>query len=619
VVIDPMEYKPDARPKSLDQLTFDRRAAVRWFSPGVLARSGIKVVLSSAFGDYLDKRELQTAFAGGLTLDARGDAEMWVDFVADSGDGFAATYTVAWAVSQRELTVRADTAVDRDASTNGHLTLPRGRIVIFGGDEVYPVAKVDDYQDRFVGPYAAALPWTEPSTESAEPRDASEAVEAVDPAAHPRLLAIPGNHDWYDGLTGFMRVFGQQSWIGGRQSVQTRSYFAAALPGRWWLWGIDIQSDAYLDSAQIRYFREVGSEIGAGDRLILCTAKPSWAEGHEPDAYRNLAYVEKNLVPDHCEAVLMISGDSHHYARYKSDSGREKITAGGGGAFLSGTHALEHEVDVPTAPDGELSKHELQRCYPDAATSRRLSRRTLALPFKNPSFMWVPGILNVLLFMANQFGLRSLQNGSSDFESAARRWTWLDLALGRLRNPLTLLVVLTLFALLTGFAKPPAAVRARWAKLATKLAMGAFHTVLHLATAATVAWAATRTVAFADGFWYVVLVVVLVAVVGAVLGAVALGLYLFLALGLLGTHQTEVFSAIREEGYKNFLRLHIEPDGRLTVYSLGIDRVVKKWDLDPDNADEEASYLKPRGDGKVDVRLIDTTSFGPSPNVDSVR
>ena len=59
----------------------------------------------------------------------------------------------------------------------------------------------------------------------------------------------------------------------------------------------------------------------AGDRLILCTAKPSWADGHEPDAYRNLAYVERNLVPDHCEAVLMISGDSHHYARYRSDTG----------------------------------------------------------------------------------------------------------------------------------------------------------------------------------------------------------------------------------------------------------------------------------------------------------
>ena len=94
-----MEYTPDARPTSLDELQFEQRPAVRWFSPGVLARSGIKVVLAGAFGDYLDKRELQTAFSAGLTLDARADAELWFDFVADSGDGFDATYTVAWAAS----------------------------------------------------------------------------------------------------------------------------------------------------------------------------------------------------------------------------------------------------------------------------------------------------------------------------------------------------------------------------------------------------------------------------------------------------------------------------------------------------------------------------------------
>ena len=117
---------------------------------------------------------------------------------------------------------------------------------------------------------------------------------------------------------------------------------------------------------------------------------------------------------------------------------------------------------------------------------------------------------------------------------------------------------------------------------------------------------------FADGFAYVVLVVLFIAVVGAVCGAIALGLYLVLALTLLGTHQTEVFSAIREEGYKNFLRLHIAPDGSLTVYALGIDRVVKDWDLDPDNPDNEASYLKPRGDTSIDVRLIDQTSFDRS-------
>ena len=130
--------------------------ASRWCSP-------------SAFGDYLDKRELQTAFPAGLTFDASAEAELWFDFIADSGDGFDATYSVAWAASQRALTVRADATANRDAPTGEQLTLPRGQIVIFGGDEVYPVARVEDYQDRFVGPYKAALPWTDPPTASTRP------------------------------------------------------------------------------------------------------------------------------------------------------------------------------------------------------------------------------------------------------------------------------------------------------------------------------------------------------------------------------------------------------------------------------------------------------------------
>ncbi|MGH9133602.1 MAG: metallophosphoesterase [Ilumatobacteraceae bacterium] len=601
-----MVYSPDARPTSLGELRFEQRPSVRWFSPGVLARSGMKVVLSNAFGDYLDKRELQNAFAAGLTRDLHSAGGLWIDYVADSGDGFDPTYTVAWALSQRHLTV-ADAfggSVDgaggdgAGGADGGQLVLPRGRILVLGGDEVYPVAKVDDYHNRFVGPFKAALPWTEPPD-------------------HPDLLAIPGNHDWYDGLTGFMRVFGQVGWIGGRRTAQARSYFAVALPGRWWLWGIDIQSDSYIDAAQIRYFRNIGESMAEGDRLILCTAKPSWTDVDEPDAYRNLGYVERHLVPPHCEAVLMISGDSHHYARYRADDGREKITSGGGGAFLSATHHLAHTADVPTTttPGTETSMHTLKRRYPDAAASRRLSWRALGLPFRNPSFMWVPGILQVLLFMSNQFGLRSVQAGSADFEAAARGWTWFELALGRLRNPSTLLVVLTLFALLAAFAKPPPTVRARWARLIVRLVMGAIHTALHLATAASVAWVATRTVDFADGFWYVALVVVFIAVVGAVCGSIALGLYLILAQALVGSHSNEVFSAIRVEGYKNFLRIHVEPDGRLTVYALGIDRVVKDWELDPDNPDSEAPYLKPLGDRKIDVRLIDTTAFDPSPTL----
>ncbi len=294
----------------------------------------------------------------------------------------------------------------------------------------------------------------------------------------------------------------------------------------------------------------------------------------------------------------MISGDSHHYARYRSDTGREKITAGGGGAFLSATHALENEVDVPTAPDGELSRHELKRCYPDAATSRRLSLAGAGAAVPEPVVhvgSWDPR--TCCCSWPTSSGCGACRPDRRTSRRPPRNWSWLDLALGRLRNPLTLVVILTLFALLTGFAKPPASIRARWAKLATRAGNGRLphHPPTrhggdgrvgrdsHASSSRTGSRTSSSS-SCSSRSWE------------PSAAPIALGLYLVLALTLLGTHQTEVFSAIREEGYKNFLRLHIAPDGSLTVYALGIDRVVKDWDLDPDNPDNEASYLKPRGD-----------------------
>ncbi len=50
------------------------------------------------------------------------------------------------------------------------------------------------------------------------------------------MLALAGNHDWYDGLTTFLRLFCVGRPIGGWRTEQTRSYFAARLPHDWWGW-----------------------------------------------------------------------------------------------------------------------------------------------------------------------------------------------------------------------------------------------------------------------------------------------------------------------------------------------------------------------------------------------
>ena len=147
-------------------LGFVRQPAVRWLSPGLLAKSGVEVVVSGTFGKFADKRELQTEEQG--PFDYSGDGELWVDYLSDTGDGWEATYTMAWLLAQPSL------AVDGRE-------LARGRLLLLGGDQVYPSATAEAYEDRFIVPFASALP-------------KSNAADKL------HMYALPGYHYWLDGL-----------------------------------------------------------------------------------------------------------------------------------------------------------------------------------------------------------------------------------------------------------------------------------------------------------------------------------------------------------------------------------------------------------------------------------
>jgi hypothetical protein len=91
-----------------------------------------------------------------------------------------------------------------------------------------------------------------------------------------------------------------------------------------------------------------------------------------------------------------------------------------------------------------------------------------------------------------------------------------------------------------------------------------------------------------------------------------MGLYLAAAIGLpkVHAHANEAFAAARLTGYRNFLRLHIDRDGALTVHALGIDRAVTRWRAVPESDQgPEASWIAPDGDEPT-VRLIDTVTIG---------
>lgn len=604
----PVGYTPDeqppSRPESWSEVGFVRRDAVRWFDPAVLARAGLRVVVSAAFGSYLDKRELQAVADDGY-LDLRGDrrdpdGDLWIDYVADTGDGFDATYTVAHTVGRPELSPEG---ADR--------ALPRGRLLILGGDQVYPTADPTAYEDRLVGPFTAALPWL--------PRD-DEAL----------ALAIPGNHDWYDGLTSFLRVFGQCKAIGGWRTSQSRSYFAVRLSETWWLWGVDVQFGSYIDDPQLRYFDALPLE--SGHRVVLCSAEPTWVEARwDPSAYRNLAYLERKIIAHKGASVRVgLAGDSHHYARYAGDDGSQRITAGGGGAFLHPTHNLPSSTTVQTDPD---DPETATRCrlvgdtrYPSERRSRRMAWGSLLLWLRNPKFLAVTGALHLMLVWGALADLTDPAGAAGTTVSADLR-TLLGQVLGTTGS--IALVALTAVALI-GFAKPPEALvhrdrrnggpdaddgddvrRAEIRRVVLKVAMGGLHALAHVVALLLVVLFATWLAgtlagpdAAADGVPVaaVAAATAVGAAVGSVAGAVVMGLYLAVTNLTLGAHDNETFSAQRRTGHRSFLRLRLTPDETLEIHSIGIDTANTDWHVSPDG-DPDQAWIAP--DSPVRPRLVD--------------
>ena len=590
--------RPPARPRRFTphELRFTPQKATRWFSPGVLTASGLHVGVTSVFGSFLDKRELQTARPCEPDLRYAGRDELWFDYVADTGDGFEATATIAHQVAKPSL--------HPDDATG---TLPRGEILVFGGDEVYPAASTEGYEDRLEGPWRATLPWTEPAP--------------TDPA-HPTVYAIPGNHDWYDGLTGFLRMFGQGRWIGGWRTNQTRSYFAVALPHRWWLWGIDIQSDSLIDEPQLEFFADVAEQARPGDRLVLATAVPTWTQlERDAQAYRNLAYLERAVLrPVGLELKLTLAGDQHHYARYVHDGAEEevgpthKITSGGGGAFLHPTHDLPTRVSIGVDPDDpdDTAEYTLTKRYPGPGRSRLLSLSALLLPVRNPSFCVIPAIVNLVLLWTIQFGLRSLERSGEGFDEAAGEWGWGDLAAGVGRNSMSALMMLVLFGALWAFAKSPPWAPRGLPRIAAKTVFALVHLAAQVAAIATVSLVALAAASSFEGWWFAGVASAVAFVLGGAAGSIVVGVYLAAAIGLpfVRTHGNEAFAAARITRYKNFLRIHIDRTGALTVYALGIDKAVKRrrWRPVPEADESGASWIEPTRD-EPRPRVIDKVTI----------
>src|SRR5690606_17528437 len=339
----------------------------------------------------------------------------------------------------------------------------------------YPTPELKEYDNRLKGPYNAAYPWV------------------AEDADRPSLFALPGNHDWYDGLTNFLRLFCQGRSLGNWHSKQRRSYFALKLPHNYWLLGIDVQLNADIDYPQLCYFKEIAQDkINAGDRIILCVAEPAWVyksfdkKNNSNDRIKffidQILYGEgeKYAIKNQgLQITAILTGDLHHYSRYEETNTKQQkcqlITAGGGGAFMHPTHTLKSSI---TPGDGYQAK--LKKTFPSKRSSRLLSLHNLIFPWYSLTMILFFGLFHLFTTWILQVG----SIGDSSFLKNISSYSIADGELPEITSlifrsistqPSVLALNLLLFCGILLFTDTSSG-RRKW-----NYAAGAIHGLLHLA------------------------------------------------------------------------------------------------------------------------------------------
>jgi len=548
--------------------------AIRWFGSTALLGHLRRVAASIVASQAVDTRDwmrperphellghagriLKAPGVDAPTLVERLERPLWIDFVADTGDDRDVSAAVA-------RLVFAEYAPPESPAGE---VLPRGDILLFGGDTAYPVATGREILRRVVQPW-------------------NEVLQEVGTGSRRRvLLGIPGNHDWYDGLDGFARLFRRDALVGmlaeweagrahraqkgapgdrsraalvrqlhldeivgsvdlvrsayqslraivrggtvhrvarlalrGYMPIQEASHWALPLAPGLELWGVDRQLRR-LDFRQRTFFIERRAERPT-DRLVFLAPDPALSFGEwNPAGQDMLAACHLTLERDR---VLYLSGDLHHYERRPLGESLHVI-AGGGGAFLHGTR-------IPPSPLGPAA-----RAYPDAAVSRRLA---VELPWK--LLAGTPGFLPHMLF--GLFG-------------AIQLW-----ALGRSSVRGALTTALVAFIYVVGFTLAARGRRARpLLTLAVTMSFGA-------AVACSPLLLRLLVLLLGHGVYHNGLVVL----AHAALGAFLFGVFL-MVLALTGLEHEDASAALGHPGFRHFVRMRVDASGGLEAWVIGKD------------------------------------------------
>ncbi|KAL7538174.1 hypothetical protein ACHAXR_008335 [Thalassiosira sp. AJA248-18] len=344
----------------------------------------------------------------------------WFDFVSDCGDGFNSSYQVSRLLAQPTLNVVTS---KNDGSRR---ILPRGKLLINGGDLAYPDPTPESYEKRFFRTFEDAMPpppsfrrehisirkpalpvkgW-EMDARHQDGEDENHLSNYVGPCA----FLIPGNHDWFDGLSTFTRMILSRDWLGGwlmrlsnqlcvvyltkrvpfLSQPQRTSYFALKLPRGWWLLGFDLALDDDINIEQFHFFANLAEKsMRPNDSVVIISHVPHWVlneyENHSNDSEKETNLSE--LIKTHFRGRVKIrlAGDLHHYTRHvpltsnqlasgydnaKSVSNKPVlIVSGGGGAFLHPTHVFQDQITVGQ----EKAVYSRVCAFPSTKVSRHLS------------------------------------------------------------------------------------------------------------------------------------------------------------------------------------------------------------------------------------------------------
>jgi hypothetical protein len=467
------------------------------------------------------------------TLSEAMGGEVWVDFVADTGDDVSVSEAVA-----RLLFA----SYDLDDGTH----LPRGDLLILGGDLAYPVATVREISRRLVEPWNRVL----------------EARGADRPRV---LLAIPGNHDWYDGLDGFARLcqatcpfedegerlsqaalhpttnaFPVIAWaeaftrgvavakphamaLFGYFPIQRASYFRLPLAPELDLFAVDRQLRD-VDARQQAYFRMPGPRA-----RIVMMPDPARAWG-ETRLHGATSLGTIDIAPGKMP-TLVISGDIHHYERSREGPSCH-VVAGGGGAFL-------HGARVATG-----GAYRMEAEFPGPQASRSMLNQ-LPWHVAKGSAGWV---ITTVFALGNALALGAGFAGSRRAALMVAIAMTACVAIGtalligwRRHRALRVIPFATGFGVLIGAL--PVALAVMMERVGTSLAGRSIESRIVLLL---LAWAFAS---WASGFAF-----------GAMLTVI----------GRLGLNHAQPYAALGSPSYKQALRLRISQSGEVEVFALGL-------------------------------------------------